>query len=117
MLLAISQITLAALALLYPVNAQSREPAIFQPNPNKVGSGSGLSGPKDSAHFRVYGGGAKSDAILRELEGAYSCFVNDLGWRSSGLSRNAQNDNGPWYKLNVYVRGSIGGAAGVLKTA
>jgi hypothetical protein len=110
----IGQLAVALLSLISSAYAQ-REPAIFQVNPNRVGSGSGQ--PTDSPHFRIYGAGGKSEAALRELEGAYSCFVNTLGWRSSGLSKNAQNDNGPFYKLNVYVKGSIGGAAGVMKTA
>jgi hypothetical protein len=107
----ISQIALASLALLSSAWAQGT----FAVNPNRVGSGSGT--PKDSAHFRVYGAGDKSAAVLRELEGAYQCYVETLGWRSHGLSKNAQNDSGQQYKLNVYIKGSIGGAAGVMKTA
>jgi hypothetical protein len=45
------------------------------------------------------------------LEAAYSCFIGDLGWRSTGLSFNSNNDSGPWYKVNVYRVNNLTGAA------
>jgi hypothetical protein len=48
------------------------------------------------------------------LEGAYSCYVEKLGWRSSGLAFNAASDNGPWTKVNIYTVNDLGTAAGVM---
>ncbi|KAF2015416.1 hypothetical protein BU24DRAFT_390728 [Aaosphaeria arxii CBS 175.79] len=49
------------------------------------------------------------------LEAAYSCFVEDLNWRSSSLSFNDKSDSGPWTKVNVYSVPSLSGnAAGVM---
>jgi hypothetical protein len=69
----------------------------------------------DSPHFRVYGApeNTAKDA-LNMLEGAYSCYVDTLGWRSSGLAFNAASDNGPWTKVNVYSVSDLGNAAGVM---
>ncbi|KAI1186977.1 hypothetical protein F5B17DRAFT_339536 [Nemania serpens] len=87
-------------------------PATFTANPN---IGPGGSTYTDSAHFRVYGAtGSKATASLEMLEGAYDCFVNTLGWRSSGLSYNADNDNGPFTKVNIYSVATLPGAAGVM---
>ncbi|KAF2108136.1 hypothetical protein BDV96DRAFT_653031 [Lophiotrema nucula] len=77
-------------------------PAQFTANPS-IGSGTGSY--KDSAHFRVYPSDADSDATLKMLEAAHSCFVEGMGWRSPGLSyKNAASatETGPWYKTNVY---------------
>jgi hypothetical protein len=46
------------------------------------------------------------------LEGTYSCFVETLCWRSSGLSFNDDSDAGPYHKVNIYSVGSLGSAAG-----
>jgi hypothetical protein len=76
-----------------------REPAEFTANPS-IGGGS---------HSKIR---LISASTTRELEAVYSCFVGSLGWRSSGLSYRSNNDNGPWYKTNVYGVNSLGGAGG-----
>lgn len=83
-------------------------PAEFTPNP-APGGGSG-NRYKDSAHFRLwnYTTDAVSNSALTSLEAAYSCFVGDLNWRSTGLSFNSMSStDGPWYKLNVYNVGQL----------
>lgn len=99
-------IPLAAFGIL-GVAAQT-PPDNFTPNPNIGGGGRTY---KDSAHFRVYNGGTSVDTVLKDLEAAYSCFVDNLGWRSTGLSYNG-GDTGPFYKMNIYGVSSLGGAAG-----
>lgn len=85
-------------------------PAEFEPNPSVGGGGSPF---KDSPHFRIVGGSdAQADGAIKSLEAAYNCFVETLCWRSSGLSYKATNDNGPFSKMNIYVVGSLGSAAG-----
>ncbi|KAF6803166.1 dockerin type 1 [Colletotrichum sojae] len=71
---------------------------------------------RDSAHFRVYASDlAAADRALAMLEGVYSCFVENLGWRSTGLSYNENTDaDGPWTKVNVYSVANLPGAAGVM---
>lgn len=92
--------------------AAAAPPATFTANPNV---GPGGSTYTDSAHFRVYGAtGTKASDSLAMLEGAYDCFVNTIGWRSTGLSYNAATDDGPFYKVNVYSVASLPGAAGVM---
>ncbi|KAK2762070.1 hypothetical protein FQN54_001077 [Arachnomyces sp. PD_36] len=89
-------------------------PGTFEPYPSAGGGGDQFI---DSPHFRVYGPVASdvANATLSQLEAAYACFVDTLGWRSSGLSYNDDSDAGPWYKTNVYSKTSIdGGAAGVM---
>ncbi|KAI0867691.1 hypothetical protein GGS24DRAFT_484836 [Hypoxylon argillaceum] len=87
-------------------------PATFTANPN---IGPGGSTYTDSAHFRVYGAtGNAATTSLNLLEGAYDCFVNTIGWRSSGLSYNSANDDGPFTKVNLYSVASLPGAAGVM---
>lgn len=68
---------------------------------------------KDSPHFRIYNAQNESvaDGTIRSLEAAYACFVTDLGWRSTGLSFNQQNDDGPWWKVNVYRVDNLPGAS------
>lgn len=85
-------------------------PFDFQANP-KVGPGGTTY--KDSPHFRVYNAPNDSiaDATIKSLESAYSCYVGDLGWRSTGLSFRQDNDDGPFYKLNVYRVETLPGAA------
>ncbi|KAH7076386.1 hypothetical protein BKA63DRAFT_412570 [Paraphoma chrysanthemicola] len=108
------------LALLHSFNAaaaptlQARAPpATFTAN-NAIGPGG--SSFTDSAHFRVYGAtGTTATNSLNMLEGAYSCFVDTLGWRSSGLAFNDASDaDGPWTKVNVYSVSELSGAAGVM---
>jgi hypothetical protein len=78
---------------------QAAAPPIFTANPS-VGGGQGSF--KDSAHFRVYGAAdGPAEQALKELESSYTCFVEHLGWRSSGLSKN-KGDDGPWMKTSQY---------------
>ncbi|RYO78573.1 hypothetical protein DL766_001715 [Monosporascus sp. MC13-8B] len=93
--------------------AAAAPPATFSANPN---IGPGGNNFKDSAHFRVYGAppAGTADAALNMLEAAYSCFVDTLGWRSTGLSFNDDADDGPWTKVNLYSVESLPGAAGVM---
>ncbi|GAW14217.1 hypothetical protein ANO14919_036160 [Xylariales sp. No.14919] len=87
-------------------------PATFTANPSV---GPGGSTYTDSAHFRIYGAtGSQATSSLQMLEGAYDCFIGTLGWRSSGLSYNTDNDDGPFYKVNVYSVAELPGAAGVM---
>lgn len=63
-------------------------PANFTPN---MDAGPGLKAGaryRDSAHFRLVAvtNDTAADGALRDLEAAYACFVDGLGWRSSGLS-------------------------------
>ncbi|KAK4187646.1 hypothetical protein QBC35DRAFT_551658 [Podospora australis] len=94
-------------------------PANFTPNPS-VGPSQGSIRFKDSPHFRIYN--PTSDSIasgtISYLEAAYSCFVDDLHWRSPGLSFRPDPlpavDSIPanqFYKLNVYQLDSLPGAA------
>ncbi|KAL1888595.1 hypothetical protein Sste5346_009464 [Sporothrix stenoceras] len=115
-----TQLFTAVLATLTSVSAASpaisattstaTPPAEFTPSPK---TGPGGTNFKDYAHFRVYNAPNDSvaDATARMLESAYSCFVDTLGWRSTGLSFNQKTDAGPWYKLNVYRVDDIPGAA------
>jgi hypothetical protein len=85
-------------------------PAQFDANPSVGGGGSQF---KDSPHFRIYGAtDAQADEAFKELEAAYSCFVDTLCWRSPGLSIKDTANDGPFYKMNFYVVGSLGSAAG-----
>lgn len=88
----------------------SAAPAEFEPNPRVGGGGSQFT---DSPHFRIYGAsGGAADGAIDQLEAAYSCFVETLCWRSSGLTINSDSDSGPYYKMNIYAVGSLGSAAG-----
>lgn len=102
--------SLAAIAALSWSTLAATPPAVFQANP-RVGPG-GMRF-KDSPHFRIYNAPSDSaaDSAIKSLEAAYSCFVDDLGWRSSGLSFRQEDDNGPWYKVNVYTVSTLPGAA------
>ncbi|CAI4213375.1 unnamed protein product [Parascedosporium putredinis] len=64
-------------------------------------------------HFRIFAAPSPdvADAMIRSLESAYACFVEDLGWRSTGLSFRDAADAGPWTKVNVYNVGTGLGAA------
>jgi len=90
-------------------------PAQFTPNATPGGGGNKY---LDSPHFRMYNytSVTVANSTFKSLEAAYTCFVEDLGWRSTGLSYNGDskgnlNDAGPYYKLNVYNVGGISGAA------
>lgn len=88
----------------------SKAPAEFEAQPS-VGGGGGQC--EESPHFRVCGAsGAEAMQALDLLEGTYSCFVETLCWRSSGLSFNDDSDAGPYHKVNIYSVGSLGSAAG-----
>lgn len=94
------------------VARQSSEPDEYTAN-NDIGPGG--SDFLDSAHFRVYGNtGDEASEALGKLEAAFECFVNDLGFRSSGLSFNSDSDNGPWTKTNIYAVSQLANAAGVM---
>ncbi|KAF1811817.1 hypothetical protein P152DRAFT_52328 [Eremomyces bilateralis CBS 781.70] len=100
----VSVLALAALQ----VGAQTTEPT-FQAN--NVGGGGRVS--KESPHFRIFGASStQADAAVRELEVAYTCFIGDLGWRSTGLSFNDASNRGPYSKMNIYGVSSLGAAAG-----
>ena len=90
-----------------PTQPLAAPPAEFTPN-TRVGPGGGRF--KDSPHFRIYDATSDSvaDSTIQTLESAYDCFVTGQGWRSTGLSFNMENDNGPWYKMNVYSVASLG---------
>lgn len=92
---------------------QAAPPATFTANPNIGPGGSTFT---DSPHFRVYGAtGTTATNALNMLEAAYSCYVDTLGWRSSGLAYNDNTDSdGPWTKVNVYSVSTLTGAAGVM---
>jgi hypothetical protein len=85
-------------------------PDDFVANPS-VGGGTGEF--TDSAHFRIWGGSASQrDGAIGELEAAYSCFVETLCWRSSGLSIKDSSDSGPYSKMNIIGVASLGSAGG-----
>jgi hypothetical protein len=98
-----------------PVECESDAPAEFQPLASVGGGGAQFT---DSPHFRIVGANAANAKIaIDNLEAAYSCFVETLCWRSSGLSFNDDADDGPYYKMNIYSVGSLGGgAAGVMSS-
>ncbi|KAI0843849.1 hypothetical protein F5Y00DRAFT_256505 [Daldinia vernicosa] len=97
----------AAGVIAAPTRVQAAPPAEFTPN-TRVGPGGNRY--KDSPHFRVYDATSDSvaNAVLQTLESAYDCFVTGQGWRSTGLSFNQDDDNGPWYKMNVYDVADLG---------
>ena len=79
--------------------AAAAPPATFTANPSIDPPGRAGQGQfKDSAHFRLYNAPNEAGATmaLSVLEACYSCFVEDLGWRSSGLSATSASDVGPW---------------------
>ncbi|TLD39313.1 putative dockerin type 1 protein [Venturia nashicola] len=96
-------------------------PKTFEGNPT-IRSPGGTGGTfKESDHFRVYGAtsGGQAEKTLGMLEASYDCFVNDMKWRTSGLSYNAKNDDGyfgPFYKENIFGKAELGGASGVMHT-
>jgi hypothetical protein len=94
-----------------PVCMASNAPADFMPNTTAGGGGTVL---KDSAHFRIYGSApaATAETTLKHMEAAYTCFVEQWCFRSTGLVVQ-KGDSGPWYKTNIYASGSLGSAAGL----
>jgi hypothetical protein len=89
----------------------SSAPAEFQGNTQAGGGGTQF---KDSARFRIYGSApaATIETTLKHLEAAYSCFIDDWCFRSTGLVVQ-KGDAGPWYKTNLYASASLGSAAGL----
>ncbi len=43
------------------------------------------------------------------MEAAYKCFVTDWGFRSTGLSTLDSQNDGPWYKMNIYPKAMSAG--------
>jgi hypothetical protein len=78
----------------------------------------------DSPRFRFFfkpatqrGVEARARTAVKHLEAAYECFTGPMGWRSSGISYNGNQEQGPYYKLNGFAVTSpseIGGAGGVM---
>lgn len=62
--------------------------------------GGGGDNPATSGHFAIYGASDVEDT-LNFMEAAHECFVRDWCWRSPGLSH--YSDDGPHYKMNIYV--------------
>jgi hypothetical protein len=106
------------------------EPKEFQFNPRggdaAHGGTNSTTWPKfvDSPRFRVFykpatqrGVEARAKTAAKHLEAAYECFTGPMGWRSSGISYNGNQEQGPFYKLNAFAVTSpseIGGAGGVM---
>ncbi|KAK5653292.1 hypothetical protein OQA88_8983 [Cercophora sp. LCS_1] len=83
----------------------SLPPAVFSANPHIGPNQPRSTNFTDSPHFRIYDSPTESGATvaLSVLEASYSCFVEDLGWRSSGLSfLDSASDAGPWTKTNIF---------------
>lgn len=111
---ALNAVTSASPLAVRATATSSASTAVFTANPNVGPGGSSF---VDSDHFRFYDvPAAQVEAATALLEGAYECFVGDLGWRSTGLSFNADNDNGPFTKTNVYKVATLAGAAGVMQS-
>ncbi|KAG8626667.1 hypothetical protein KVT40_005612 [Elsinoe batatas] len=57
-----------------------------------------------STHFRVYNTTAKKAAqVVQVLEGAYDCFVNDMGFADTGVSIKNSPSSGPYWKSNIFT--------------
>ncbi|KAK4228073.1 hypothetical protein QBC38DRAFT_476094 [Podospora fimiseda] len=103
------------LALAALATTQQPPPAEFIPNP-RVGPGGSNTRFKDSPHFRIYN--PTSDAVAAQtisyLEAAHTCFVDDLKWRTPGLSYYLSDSNttaSSYHKINIYQVDSLPGAA------
>lgn len=94
----IAQHAISAYVLPAPAPAAFAPPAQYTANPS-IGGGKGTY--KDSAHFRVYDSSSTVDTTLKIMEAAHQCFVEEVGWRTPGLSYKGTND-GPYYKMNIY---------------
>jgi hypothetical protein len=110
-------------------SSPSVEPAEFQFNPrggdpNQGGTNRTIwSKYVESPRFRIFykpnqqGVEGRAQTALKHLEAAYECFTGPMGWRSSGISYNGNQEQGPYYKLNGFAITSpseIGGAGGVM---
>ncbi|KAB8201927.1 hypothetical protein BDV34DRAFT_215935 [Aspergillus parasiticus] len=98
-----------------PQASSGAQPISFTANPNV---GPGGASYKDSDHFRLYSSDqSNADAVLTMLEAAYSCYVGDLGWTTSGIPYNADPSTvTTLWKENVYEVNNLGSAAGVQKS-
>lgn len=74
------------------------------------GPGGGGSNPANSGHFAIFGASGVENT-LNFMEAAHQCFVEDWCWRSTGLSR--FSDEGPFSKMNIYVK--VISAGGVMQ--
>ncbi|MGE5785475.1 MAG: DUF6055 domain-containing protein [Myxococcales bacterium] len=90
-------------------SAQKGDLVCDLPAPSAFSSNSKLGGGgtqyKESDHFIVFGA-SNPDAVLRMLEAAHQCFVEDWCWRSTGLS--ITSNSGTYFKTNVYSKPSLG---------
>jgi hypothetical protein len=109
--------------------AVAAEPSVFQFNPRggdpAQGGTNSTIWPRfvESPRFRIFykpnqqGVEARAKTALNHLEAAHHCYTGELGWRSSGISYNGNQEQGPYYKLNGFALTSgseIGGAGGVM---
>jgi hypothetical protein len=83
-------------------------PSEFEPNPRIGGGGSDYD---ESDHFLLFNSN-NSAKVFPFMEAAHQCFVQDWCWRSPGLSD--KSDDGPYYKLNIYVIADLS-AGGYMK--
>jgi hypothetical protein len=105
------------------------EPAEFQYNPRGGDPAQGGTNTTiwskyvESPRFRIFykptqqGVEGRAKTALNHLEAAYECWTGTMGWRSSGISYNGNQEQGPYYKLNGFAITSgseIGGAGGVM---
>ncbi|KAE8376166.1 hypothetical protein BDV26DRAFT_305797 [Aspergillus bertholletiae] len=98
-----------------PQAGTGAQPTSFTANPD-VGPGGDTY--KDSDHFRLYSSDqSNAEAVLTMLEAAYSCYVGDLGWTTTGIPYNADPSTvTTLWKENVYAVSDLGSAAGVQKS-
>ncbi|MBN2672021.1 MAG: hypothetical protein JXX29_10120 [Deltaproteobacteria bacterium] len=69
----------------------------FDPTP-----GDGGSSYATSDHFALFDYPNEADTTLNFMEAAHECFVRDWCWRSAGLPHWDEEDDGPYYKTNIY---------------
>jgi hypothetical protein len=73
------------------------DPAKFQANTN---IGHGGTNYKESSHFLLFGS-SNPDPVLKFMEAAQKCFVEDWCWRSPSLS--ITSNDGKYTKFNIYT--------------
>lgn len=73
------------------------DPSKFQLNTKVGGGGSNYT---ESPHFVVFGASAP-DTVIKFMEAAQKCFVEDWCWRSPGLS--ITSTDGKYSKFNIYA--------------
>ncbi|PMD51404.1 uncharacterized protein K444DRAFT_636707 [Hyaloscypha bicolor E] len=100
--------TSTCLSLVTPFErAANVPPAEFTANPTPSRGAKYL----DSPRFRIhnYTTTSVANTALTNLEFGYTCFVEDLGRRSAGLTVNGRElSDSPYCKMNVYNVGSLG---------